>query len=72
VGVGDICVPVRAKPVVVWSNVAVFHVTVVWHVEQFATANVGPAAECGGALVCCQVVRWQPELPQAVGAMFRE
>ena len=30
-----------------------------------------PAAGCGGALVCCQVVKWQPEFPQSVGAMVR-
>jgi len=21
-----------------------------------------PAVECGGALVCCQVIKWQPEV----------
>jgi hypothetical protein len=46
--------------------------TVVWHVEQFAAAKVAPAAECGGAFVFCQSVKWQPEVPQAVGAIFKE
>jgi hypothetical protein len=72
VGVGETCMPVKANPVVLWSNVAVFQLTVVWQVEQFATANVAPAAECGGAFVCCQSVKWQPEVPHAVGAMFKE
>ena len=72
VGVGDMCVPVKANPVVLWLNVAVVQLTVVWHVEQFPTAKVAPAAECGGALVSCQVVKWQPEVPQAVGAIDRE
>src|SRR5204862_7601491 len=40
---------------------------VLWHVEQFATANVGPEVECVGLLVCCQVVKWHPEFPQSVG-----
>ncbi len=67
VGVGETCIPVSANPVVLWSNVAVVQLTVVWQVEQFAAANVAPAAECGGALVFCQSVKWQPEVPQAVG-----
>ncbi len=62
--------PVNANPVVLWSNVAVVQLTVEWQVEQFAAANAAPATECGGALVVCQSVRWQPEVPQAVGAIF--
>src|SRR5207249_3024095 len=42
---------------------------VLWQVEQFATANVGPEVECVGLFVCCQVVKWQPEFPQSVGAV---
>ncbi len=71
VGVGDMCVPVKAKPVVLWSKVAVVQLTVVWQVLQFAAANVAPADECVGALVCCQVVRWQPEFPQSVGVIAK-
>ena len=69
VGVGETCIPVKANPVVLWLNVAVVQLTVVWQVEQFAAANVAPAAGCGGALVCRQVVKWQPEFPQSVGAI---
>ena len=72
VGVGETCIPVKVNPVVLWSNVAVVQDTVVWQVEQFATPNVAPAAGCGGALVCCHSVKWQPEVPQAVGAIFKE
>jgi hypothetical protein len=72
VGDGDTCIPVKANPVVLWLNVAVVQLTVVWQVEQFPIANVAPAAECGGALVCCHVVKWQPELPQSVGAIAKE
>jgi len=36
------CVPVKANPVVLWSNPAVVQLTVVWQEEQFATAKVGP------------------------------
>jgi hypothetical protein len=42
---------------------------VLWQVEQFAAANVGPEVACVGLLVVCQVVKWHPELPQSVGAM---
>src|SRR5882762_11067396 len=48
---------------------AVFQVMVLWHVEQFAAAKGVPADWCAGLLVCCQVVKWHPELPQSVGAM---
>jgi hypothetical protein len=72
VGDGEMCIPVKANPVVLWLKVAVVQLTVVWHVEQFPTANVAPAAEWGGALVCCQVVNWQPEFPQSVGAIAKE
>jgi hypothetical protein len=72
VGDGDMCVPVKANPVVPWSNVAKFQPIVVWQVEQFITANADPAVECGGALVFCQSVKWQPEVPQALGAITRE
>ncbi len=71
VGDGEMCNPVKANPVVLWSNVAVVKLTVVWQLVQFPTANVAPAAECGGALVCCQVVKWQPEFPQSVGAIAK-
>jgi hypothetical protein len=71
VGVGEMCVPVNAKPVALWSNPAVVQLTVVWHVEQFATANVGPEVECTGLFVVCQVVKWQPEFPQLVGAIVK-
>ena len=57
VGVGEMCIPVSVNPVVLWSNVAVVQLTVVWQVEQFAAANVFPAAECGGAFVFCHVVK---------------
>jgi hypothetical protein len=63
------CPLVSRNPVVLWSNVAEFQLTVVWQVEQFVAANWAPAVECTGLLVCCQVVRWQPEFPQSVGAM---
>ena len=72
VGVGETCIPVKENPVVLWSYVAVFQPNVVWQVEQFPAANVDPAAECGGALVFCQSVKWQPEVPQAVGAIIKE
>jgi len=71
VGAGDMCVPVKANPVVLWSNVAVVKLTVVWQVEQLPTANAAPATECVGALVPCQVVKWQPEFPQSVGAIAK-
>jgi hypothetical protein len=38
---------------------------VLWQVEQFATANVGPEVECVGLLVWFQVVKWHPEFPQS-------
>ena len=63
------CEPVSAQPVVLWSKVAVVHVIVLWHVEQFAAAKGAPADACVGLFVCCQVVKWHPELPQSVGAM---
>ena len=47
------------------------HEIVLWQVKQFATAKAVPAAECLGLSVCCQVVRWQPELPQSVGEIWR-
>jgi len=76
VGVGETCSPVKANPVVAWSNVAVVKLTVVWQLAQFATANNGPAEAWGGALVPCQpppkfVFKWQPEFPQSVGAIFK-
>jgi N-methylhydantoinase B/oxoprolinase/acetone carboxylase alpha subunit len=70
-GEGDMCNPVKANPVVPWSNVAVVKFTVVWQALQFAAANVAPAEACGGALVCCQVVKWHPEFPQSVGAIVK-
>jgi len=30
--------------------------------SSFASPKEGPAVECGGALVCCQVIKWQPEV----------
>jgi len=71
VGEGEMCNPVKANPVVLWLNVAVVKLTVVWQVLQFAAANVAPAEACGGALVCCQVVKWHPEFPQSVGAIVK-
>ena len=71
VGVGEMCWPVRANPVVPWSQVAVVKATVVWHVEQFTAAKATPAVWCGGAFVVCQSVKWQPAVPHAVGAMLR-
>jgi hypothetical protein len=67
VGVGDMCVPTNANPVALWSNAAVVHAIVLWHVAQFAAANGAPDVECVGLLVCCQVVKWHPELPQSLG-----
>jgi hypothetical protein len=71
VGDGDVCVPVKVNPVTLWSNVAVFQLTVVWQVEQFAAENADPDAECAGLFVCFQVVKWQPEFPQSVGAIVK-
>jgi hypothetical protein len=65
------CVPVSVNPVVLWSNAAVVQLTVVWQDEQFPTAKADPEVECTGLLVCCQVVRWHPELPQSVGAIVK-
>jgi hypothetical protein len=65
------CVPVRANPVVLWSNAAVVQLTVVWHEEQFAAAKADPDVECTGFFVCCQVVRWHAEFPQSVGAIVK-
>jgi hypothetical protein len=44
---------------------------VLWQVEQFVAANGAPAVECTGLFVVCQVVKWQPELPQSVGWIFK-
>jgi hypothetical protein len=71
VGDGEMCIPVKANPVVLWLNVAVVQLTVVWHVAQFAAANGAPDAECTGLFVCCQVVKWHPEFPQSVGAIVK-
>jgi len=69
---GDIwCEPVSGQPVVLWSKAPVVQAIVLWHVEQFAAANGAPALECTGLVVCCQVVRWQPEFPQAFGGVVR-
>jgi hypothetical protein len=57
--------------VVLWSKVAVFQVMVLWHVEQFAAAKGAPADGCAGLLVCCQVLKWHPELPQSVGPIVK-
>jgi hypothetical protein len=62
------CPLVSINPVVLWSNVAVVQLTVVWHVVQFATENAAPADGCRGFVVCCHVVKWHPEFPQSVGA----
>ena len=59
--------PVRGQPVTAWLNVESVHWMVSWQVEQFEAAKAVPADWCGGLLVCCQVVRWQPEFPQSVG-----
>ena len=50
VGVGNICVPVREKPVVLWSNAAVVQLTVVWQEEQFAAAKGDPDVEWTGVV----------------------
>jgi hypothetical protein len=63
------CAPVKAKPVVAWLKLAVVQLAVVWQVEQLAIGNEALAAWCGGVVVCCQVVKWQPEFPQSVGAV---
>jgi hypothetical protein len=64
-------VPVKVNPVTLWSKDAASHPTVVWHVEQFAAAKAAPDVECTGLLVPCQVVKWQPEFPQSVGAIAK-
>ena len=69
VGDGDMCVPVKANPVVLWSKAAVVQLTVEWHTAQLATANCPPAVECTGVFVFCQVVKWHPEFPQSLGAI---
>ena len=71
VGDGDMCVPVKANVVTLWSNVTVFQSTVVWQVEQFAAPNADPDVECAGLFVCFQVVKWQPEFPQSVGVIVK-
>jgi len=71
VGTGEMCIPVKANPVVLWSNDAASQPRVVWHVEQFAAAKAAPEARCTGLLVCCHVVKWQPEFPQSVGAICK-
>jgi hypothetical protein len=63
VGDGEMCIPVKANPVWLWSNIAVVQLTVLWHTAQFAAANCVPAVECTGLFVCCQVVKWHPEFP---------
>ena len=71
VGVGDMCVPVKVNPVVLWLNEAVVQLVVVWHVEQFAAANALPDVECTGLFVPCQVVKWHCEFPQSEGAIVK-
>ena len=65
------CPLVSGNPVEVWSKFAVSQPFGVWQFAQLARANAGPALECGGLFVCCQVVKWQPELPQSVGAICK-
>ena len=71
VGFGDMCPPIKVNPVVLWSNTAVVQFTVVWHVEQFAAANEGPAEECTGLFVWFQVVKWHPEFPQSFSVVVK-
>ena len=71
-GTGETCNPVKANPVVLWSNVAVVQPVVAWQLAQFAAAKSGPADGCGGAFVVCQVVKWHCEFPQSVAAMVKE
>jgi hypothetical protein len=65
VGEGEACVPVSAKPVVLWSKEAESQPLVVWQVAQFVGAKAGPDVECTGVVVCCHLVKWHPELPQS-------
>jgi hypothetical protein len=65
------CPLVSGNPVVLWSNIAVVQLTVLWHTAQFAAANCVPAVECTGLFVCCQVVKWHPEFPQSVGVVAK-
>ena len=69
VGVGDMCVPVSAKPVAAWSKDAASQPLVVWQFAQFVTANAGPEVAWVGLFVCCHFVRWHCEFPQSVGAI---
>jgi hypothetical protein len=62
------CPLVSINPVVLWSNVAVVQLIVVWHVVQLARPKAGPADGCTGFVVCCHVVKWHPEFPQSVDA----
>ena len=70
-GDGEACVPVSAKPVVLWSKEAESQPCVVWHVAQFVGAKAGPDVECTGVVVCCHLVKWHPELPQSVGVIVK-
>ena len=54
-----------------WSNVAVVQLTVLWQVEQFATTKAAPADGWTGFVVCCQVDKWHCEFPQSVGAIVK-
>jgi hypothetical protein len=56
---------------VLWSNVAVVQLTVLWQVEQFATTKAAPADGWTGFVVCCQVDKWHCEFPQSVGAIVK-
>ena len=64
---GDVGMPVGEQE----PRCAVVQLAVVWQMEQFAAANCPPEVECAGLLVCCQVVKWQPEFPQSVGAVVK-
>jgi hypothetical protein len=70
VGDGEMCIPVKANPVWLWSNIAVVQLTVLWHTAQFAAANCVPAVECTGLFVWLHVVKWHPEFPQSVAAVL--
>jgi hypothetical protein len=71
VGDGEACVPVRVKPVTLWSKEAESHPFVVWQFAQFVAAKAGPDVECTGVAVCCHFVKWHPEFPQSVGAIVK-
>jgi hypothetical protein len=71
VGEGEACVPVRAKPVVLWSKEAESQPFVVWQVAQFVAAKAGPDVEWTGVVVCCHLVKWHPEFPHSVGAIVK-